>query len=228
MDGARVLRIEIDQDQDDKVERWEYYGADQKLEKVGFSRSNDGKEDAWSYAAPDGSISRIEISTPRDGRISRTEHYENDVLVRAEEDTDGDGTIDKWEIFDAGRLASVAFDSSHRGSAERRLVYASGRQRARRGRSRRRRPVRGREGPEMIRLKRGTTVTKIICCLGVVVLVATAAHAQSVPTEPDPAEARVRIGPFWLKPSLALTNAGLDTNVYLEDDSEVAASPTSR
>src|SRR5687767_8651105 len=32
MDGARVLRIEIDQDQDGKVERWEYYGAGQKLE----------------------------------------------------------------------------------------------------------------------------------------------------------------------------------------------------
>jgi hypothetical protein len=125
MDGARVLRIEIDKDQDGKVERWEYYGPNQKLEKVGFSRSNDGKEDAWSYADADGAVTRIEISTRRDGKISRTEHFQKDLAVSAEEDTDGDGVLDKWETFDAGRLASVAFDSTHRGSADRRLVYAA-------------------------------------------------------------------------------------------------------
>jgi hypothetical protein len=123
MDGARVLWIEIDKDQDGKVERWEYYSADQKLEKVGFSRGNDGKEDAWSYADAAGAITRIEISTKRDGKVSRTEHYVKDAPERAEEDTDGDGSIDKWETFDSGRLVAVAFDSNHRGSPDRRLVY---------------------------------------------------------------------------------------------------------
>ena len=70
-------------------------------------------------------FSRIEISTPRDGTISRTEHYEKDAQVAAEEDTDGDGRIDKWEIFAGGRLASVAFDAGHRGSPDRRLVYGA-------------------------------------------------------------------------------------------------------
>jgi len=125
MDGARVLRIEIDTDGDGKVDRWEYYGADQKLEKVGFSRAHDGKEDAWSYAGPDGKVERIDISTRRDGKISRTEHYEKDVPVRAEEDTHGDGRIDKWETFDNGRLTSVAFDTTRRGSPDRRLIYAA-------------------------------------------------------------------------------------------------------
>jgi hypothetical protein len=125
MDGARVLRIEIDTDGDGKVDRWEYYGADQKLTKVGFSRAKDGKEDAWSYAGADGKIERIEISTRRDGKISRTEHYENDLPVRAEEDSDGDGVIDKWETFDNGRLTSVAFDTARRGSPDRRLIYAA-------------------------------------------------------------------------------------------------------
>jgi hypothetical protein len=125
MDGARVLRIEIDTDGDGKVDRWEYYGADQKLAKVGFSRAKDGKEDAWSYAGPDGTIERIEISTRRDGKIGRTEHYVKDLPVRAEEDTDGDGVVDKWETFQSGRLTSVAFDTTHRGSPERRLNYAA-------------------------------------------------------------------------------------------------------
>src|SRR5262252_4400061 len=77
MDGSVVLRIEIDMDEDGKVDRWEYYGPDQKLEKVGFSRANDGREDAWWYAGPD-DATRIEVSTHRDGKVDRIEHYEKD------------------------------------------------------------------------------------------------------------------------------------------------------
>jgi len=123
MDGARVVRIEIDKDEDGRVERWEYYDANQKLEKVGFSRAGDGKEDAWSYARPDGSIARIDLSVARDGKVTRREYYENDAVARAEEDGDGDGMFDKWETYADGRLASVAFDTLHRGQADRRLVY---------------------------------------------------------------------------------------------------------
>jgi len=124
MDGAQVVRIEIDKDEDGKIDRWEYYGPNQKLEKIGFSREMDGKEDAWSYTAPDGSIERIEISTRRDGKISRVEHYQHGTLASAEEDGDGDGTFDKWETYDGTRLASVAFDTEHRGKPDRRMVYA--------------------------------------------------------------------------------------------------------
>lgn len=125
MDGARVLRIEIDKDEDGNIERWEYYGADQQIEKVGFSRANDGKEDAWSYPGPNGAIVRIELSAGRDGTVTRTEHYEQEALVRAEEDTDADGKIDKWETYEDGRLTSVAFDTTHRGAPDRRLLYGA-------------------------------------------------------------------------------------------------------
>jgi hypothetical protein len=123
MDGARIVRIEIDKDGNDKIDRWEYYGADQKLEKVGLSRSNDGKEDAWSYAGPDGTVARVEVSTRRDGKVTRIEHYEHDQLATAEEDGNADGLMDKWESYVDGRLASLAFDTAHRGKADRRLVY---------------------------------------------------------------------------------------------------------
>ena len=125
MDGARIVRIEIDQDGDGKIDRWEYYGADQKLEKVGGSRSNDGKEDAWSFPGSDGKVARIEVSTRRDGHVTRVEHYRNDQLVAAEEDANDDAVMDKWETYVDGRLASVAFDTAHRGKADRRLVYAA-------------------------------------------------------------------------------------------------------
>jgi len=123
MDGTKVLRVEIDKDEDGKIDRWEYYGADQKLEKVGLSRLNNGKVDEWAYQGPDGTVARIEISTKHDGKIGRTEFFEKGALVRAEEDADGNGTPDKWETYSNGVLTSVAFDTEGTGRPTRRLVY---------------------------------------------------------------------------------------------------------
>ena len=53
------------------------------------------------------------------------EYYEREVLMRAEEDTDADGKVDKWETYDGARLASVALDTSHRGVPDRRLTYGA-------------------------------------------------------------------------------------------------------
>jgi hypothetical protein len=123
MDGARVVRIEIDKDEDGKIDRWESYGPDQKLEKIGVSRSNNGRPEAWTYFDANGSTLRVEISTRDDGKITRIEHYEHNRLASAEEDVDADGKNDKWETYDGDRLASVAFDTQHRGTPDRRLTY---------------------------------------------------------------------------------------------------------
>jgi hypothetical protein len=71
MDGARPVRSEIDKNEDVKIDRWEYYGEDGKLVKVGLSRADDGKQDAWAYPTADGRIARVEVSTKRDGKIDR-------------------------------------------------------------------------------------------------------------------------------------------------------------
>jgi hypothetical protein len=123
MNGSRVERIEIDVDEDGRIDRWEHYSDGGRLAKVGFSRAKDGREDAWSYAAPDGSISRIEVSSGGDGLVSRTEHYDHERLVSAEEDTDRDGLTDKWESYESGRLARLAFDTRRSGAPTRTLVY---------------------------------------------------------------------------------------------------------
>jgi hypothetical protein len=124
MDGTRILRIELDKDEDGKVERWEYYGADQKLEKVGISGANDGAVDHWAYRAADGTLLKMEISTKRNGKVQRTEVYEKDALVRVEEDTDENGVVDKWETYSGGTLTSVAFDTEGKGLPVKRLVYS--------------------------------------------------------------------------------------------------------
>lgn len=139
MDGTRPLRSRIDLDEDGKIDRWEYYGPDGKtLVKVGFSRKNDGKPDAWAYSGPDGRVSRVEISSTGDEhKIDRWEYYDASLarpngdaigaLVRAEEDTNGDGRPDKWETYEDGAIRTVTFDENHDGIPDRRLTYADGR-----------------------------------------------------------------------------------------------------
>jgi antitoxin component YwqK of YwqJK toxin-antitoxin module len=127
MDAARPVLTRMDRNEDGKLDRWEYYDQAGKLEKVGFSRKDDGKPDAWAFAGADGSVERIEISSAADVRkIDRWEHYEGGGLVRAEEDTDGDGALDKWETYEAGAVRTAAFDETHDGKPDRRLTYSHG------------------------------------------------------------------------------------------------------
>jgi hypothetical protein len=125
MDGTRFVRIEIDGNEDGSVDRWEYYGADQKLQKLGLSRADDGRPDTWSFQDPKGQVSRIELSMRGDGKVDRTESYENGALVRAEEDSDGDGRLDRWESYAGGLLRTVAFDTAGTGKPDRRLLYSA-------------------------------------------------------------------------------------------------------
>jgi hypothetical protein len=101
--------------------------AEQKLEKVGFSRANDGVADAWAYRAPDGSIERVEVSTRRDGKPNRQEFYEAGILSRAEEDTNQDGRVDKWETYRDGALTIVAFDTAGTGTPNHVIDYTKDR-----------------------------------------------------------------------------------------------------
>jgi hypothetical protein len=138
MDGTRPLRSRIDLNEDGKIDRWEYYDEKGQLLKVGFSRRDDGKPDAWAFAGPGGKVERIEISSTGDEhKIDRWEHYDparigpNDdtsrALAASEEDTDRDGRPDKWETYENGAIASVAFDEGGTGRPTRRLTYRGGR-----------------------------------------------------------------------------------------------------
>lgn len=50
------------------------------------------------------------------------------------------------------------------------------------------------------------------------------AFAQIRPAIPDSSKVRVRIGPLWMNPTIALTNAGIDTNVFNEPDQDAPKS----
>src|SRR5689334_8517191 len=103
MDGSTILRIEIDRDEDGKIDRWEYYGPGKVLERVALSRAQNGVADTWQYFDATGSIRRVEMGEqirPDKVRLERIEYYDKGAMVRAEEDTDHDGRIDKWETYD--------------------------------------------------------------------------------------------------------------------------------
>jgi hypothetical protein len=52
-----------------------------------------------------------------------------------------------------------------------------------------------------------------------ILLYASTAHGQ-IPREPDSSSVRVRMGPLWLNPTLSLTNAGIDTNVFNDPEAD--------
>jgi hypothetical protein len=132
MDGTRVERIEVDEDEDGKIDRWEFYDEHRRLQRIGFSRHNNGAIDALAFYGGDGELQRIEMSTRADGHFDRVEYYQSESLARVEEDTNGDGRTDKWETYavrahatpnQSPSIATAAFDDSFRGKANRRLVY---------------------------------------------------------------------------------------------------------
>jgi hypothetical protein len=108
MDGTRIERLELDQNHDGTSDRCESY-------------------------ARDGTIVRVDVSTARDGRFDRSEFYESSLLARVEQDTNGDGRVDQWESYRTERdavtgalateVGAVAFDDTHRGTPNRRLVF---------------------------------------------------------------------------------------------------------
>ncbi|MEQ1731056.1 MAG: hypothetical protein ABL982_22025 [Vicinamibacterales bacterium] len=125
MAGGKPVRLEGDQDRDGKVDRWEYYGSDGRLLKLGTASGRDGVEDTWLYQS--GTVRRIEMSTGRDGVVDRFEHYDGPRLLRVETDVNRDGTVDHWEEYDDGDLRVLRMDDDqHPGRPVRRLTYRDG------------------------------------------------------------------------------------------------------
>ena len=57
-----------------------------------------------------------------------------------------------------------------------------------------------------------------VALAAIVLLHGSPAAAQATTGEPDPAKVRIRMGPLWLNPTIALANIGVDKNVFNEPD----------
>ena len=101
-DGRRVRR-EIDDDEDGRIDRWQFFDASDAEDAVpsreGFSSVGDGVMDAWRYFEDDGDVERIEFLDRSTDRVAKTEFYRGGALMRTETDTDGDGEVDDRVVF---------------------------------------------------------------------------------------------------------------------------------
>jgi hypothetical protein len=123
-DGNLVLRGEKDADGDGRIDRWEYFDRNAALERIGSSSLNDGIEDTWTSPRAANGDARIDRSRRRDRQIDRREFFSGDVMVRAEEDSNGDGRIDRWDRYEGSVLRQAEFDTTLRqGRANRRAIY---------------------------------------------------------------------------------------------------------
>ena len=125
LDGQRTLRGEADVDGDGRIDRWEYFDAKGNLSMIGSASRNDGIEDTWtSTTATAAGETHVVASTKRDRARDHHSYYQGQTLLRVEEDTNGDGLIDKWDRYDGSVLREVAFDMSFsRGRPDRRALY---------------------------------------------------------------------------------------------------------
>jgi hypothetical protein len=124
LENGRTVRIEADGDGDGVIDRWEYYRAGGQLDRLGTSSESDGVEDTWVVQS--GDQMRVDIATRRDGVADRHEFHDKGVLVRAEQDTNGDGRIDQWQQFAGGKLRELLIDTTQSaGRPDQRLVYAA-------------------------------------------------------------------------------------------------------
>lgn len=124
LDGNRPLRGEADSDGDGRIDRWEYFDANANLTRVGTSSAGDGVEDTWTWVV--GAERLIERSRRRDRRVDRREFYDGTTLVRAEEDNNGDGRLDRWDTYQGGVMRVAAFDTTSAADRpNRRILFAA-------------------------------------------------------------------------------------------------------
>lgn len=112
MEGVGLKYIEIDRDHDGTFDRWEYYVSAPGT--VGAARSPDGRS----------VMDHAEEAGGPDGQIVRREFYVDGLISRVEEDSNLDGTFDKWELFETGILRRMDLDLEGTGRPTRRLFYS--------------------------------------------------------------------------------------------------------
>lgn len=123
-DGEKTPHLlEIDEDFDGGMDRWEDYNPAGILVKVGTGRRQRGRPDLWIYPDAGGLPARKEYDEDLDGRIDRVEVFRNGLLRRAEMDTDNDGKLDRWQDWSTGRLSSEELDTNGDGKPDRRILF---------------------------------------------------------------------------------------------------------
>jgi hypothetical protein len=124
-DGEKSPRLlEVDEDFDSRIDRWEEYDGRGVLVRVGVSRHGGDRPDLWIIPGPDGlTPARKEYDDDGDGKAERAEVLTGGVVTGVEVDADRDGRMDRWRSFSGGRLQFEDVDTDGDGKPDRRIRY---------------------------------------------------------------------------------------------------------
>jgi hypothetical protein len=121
--GGRAAKLlEVDEDYNGTMDRWEYYDEASVLVKLGDARRGRGP-DRWTYMGPGGQPRRIEYDENGDGQFERAELFEEGRLTAVELDTTGDGKPHRWQRWVNGKMRGEDLDTDGDGKGDRRIAY---------------------------------------------------------------------------------------------------------
>ena len=116
-------RLEIDENRDGKVDRWEEYGKEGALVRFATSAKGGVPERFVEVDPVTKATLRVETDADHDGRRERLEVFVAGKLSRAEIDTDGDGKRDRSQTWTDGRLVSEEIDRDGDGRPDIRILH---------------------------------------------------------------------------------------------------------
>lgn len=115
-------RLEIDENRDGTVDRWEEYNPEGVLLRFATSRKG-GTPDRFVEIDPlTKATIQVETDADHDGKRERLELFVGGKLSRAEIDTNGDGKRDRAQDWSAGYLMSEEIDQDGDGRADIRIL----------------------------------------------------------------------------------------------------------
>lgn len=117
-------RLEIDENRDGTIDRWEEYNAQGVMIRYATSRKG-GIPDRFVEIDPVTKATiQVETDADHDGRRERLELFVGGKLSRAEIDTDGDGKKDRFQDWSPGYLVTEEIDRDNDGRPDIRITHS--------------------------------------------------------------------------------------------------------
>jgi len=115
-------RLEMDENRDGKLDRWEEYNALGKMLRYSTSLKGGIPEKFVELDPSTNQATQIETDADHDGRREQLQVFVKGRLSRVEIDSDGDGKRDRSQDWSPGYLASEELDRDGDGTADVRIL----------------------------------------------------------------------------------------------------------
>jgi hypothetical protein len=119
--GGKIFKAEVDRNLDGKVDEWESFDREGRLEHVERDQNFDGRPDVW-YFYENGSLVRSEQDTDFNGKPDWFSYYENGMLVRSDCRPNGSEVVVRRLIYKDGMLREEWVDEDQDGKFDYKIL----------------------------------------------------------------------------------------------------------